>query len=135
MESTEIINRLIEKGHYCYKRNFRKFCPQISRMLDRKQPVTLNETEYRCWRELVVHCMGNMIQEYLPNAQCEVILDMNESMLVIDHVTEKDEQIIMTQLQKMLQQEVKMEVLIELVAILLIIFAMIIIYLKSGGEK
>ena len=99
--SEDILNKLIEKAHYCYRRNFSKYCPTVYRMLEKKQPVTLNNVEYRCWKELVVVNIANLIQEYLPNSQCEVILDMNNSQLLINDLTPDDEKIILTKLNEM----------------------------------
>ena len=101
LTTEEILSRLIEKAHYCYRRNFRKYCPTVYRMLEKKQPVTLNNVEYRCWKELVVVNIANLIQEYLPNSQCEVILDMNNSQLLINDLTPDDEKIILTKLNEM----------------------------------
>lgn len=70
-------------------------------MLEKKQPVTLNNVEYRCWKELVVVNIANLIQEYLPDSQCEVILDMNNSQLLINDLTPDDEKIILTKLNEM----------------------------------
>lgn len=99
--SEDILNKLIEKAHYCYRRNFSKYCPTVYRMLEKKQPVTLNNVEYRCWKELVVVNIANLIQEYLPDSQCEVILDMNNSQLLINDLTPDDEKIILTKLNEM----------------------------------
>lgn len=101
LTTEEILTRLIEKGHDAYRRNFRKFCPTIYRMLERKQTVTLNNQEYRCWQELVIVNIANLIQEYLPDTQCEVILDMNNSQLLINDLTQEDEKIILTKLNEM----------------------------------
>lgn len=101
--SEDILNKLIEKAHYCYRRNFRKFCPTIYRMLEKKQPVTLNNVEYRCWKELVVVNIANLIQEYLPDTQCEVILDMNNSQLLVNELSIEDEKTILTKLKEMIK--------------------------------
>ena len=103
LTTEEILSRLIEKGHYAYRRNFRKFCPTIYRMLERKQTVTLNNQEYRCWQELVIVNIANLIQEYLPDTQCEVILDMNNSQLLVNELSIEDEQTILTKLKEMIE--------------------------------
>ena len=103
LTTEEILTRLIEKGHDAYRRNFRKYCPTVYRMLEKKQPVTLNNVEYRCWKELVVVNIANLIQEYLPNSQCEVILDMNNSQLLVNDLTSEDEKTILTKLKEMIE--------------------------------
>ena len=103
LTTEEILTRLIEKGHDAYRRNFRKFCPTIYRMLEKKQPVTLNNVEYRCWKELVVVNIANLIQEYLPDTQCEVILDMNNSQLLVNELSIEDEKTILTKLKEMIE--------------------------------
>lgn len=103
LTTEEILSRLIEKGHDAYRRNFRKFCPTIYRMLERKQTVTLNNVEYRCWKELVVVNIANLIQEYLPDTQCEVILDMNNSQLLVNELSIEDEKTILTKLKEMIE--------------------------------
>ena len=103
LTTEEILSRLIEKGHDAYRRNFRKFCPTIYRMLERKQTVTLNNQEYRCWQELVIVNIANLSQEYLPDTQCEVILDMNNSQLLVNELSIEDEQTILTKLKEMIE--------------------------------
>lgn len=101
MTSEEILNRLIDKGHDAYKHNFRKYCPTVARMLDKKVPVEINGQEYRCWQELVIDNIGQLIQEYCQGMQVEVVLDMNNSFLSVDEITEADEEIIMTKIKGM----------------------------------
>ena len=79
MPEEEIIELLLEKANICYKRVFRKECPRISRMLDRKETVTLNGQDYNCWAELIVTTCGRIINDYCPDAEIEIELDGNNS--------------------------------------------------------
>lgn len=59
-------------------------------MLDRKEPVALNGVTYTCWRELIIHCAANFIQEICPNADVQVMLDGNDSTLKVE-LTEEEQ--------------------------------------------
>lgn len=102
MTTEEILEHLMECGHRFYKKNFRRYCPTIARMLDRKQEISINGQPYRCWQELVVHNIGILIQDYIPHSQCEAVLEMNDSRLLIQELTAEDEKIIMEKLQNLI---------------------------------
>ena len=75
----------------------------ISVKLDRKEPVTINGIEYRGWSELVVVNMSKLIQEYCPDADIEVELDGNESMLSVSNLTDDDERVLNEKLNLILE--------------------------------
>lgn len=93
MQNEEIIERLLDKAYTCYKRAFRKHCPLVARMLDRKESVEIEGQMYSCWQELIVVTCANIIAEYCPDIEIEVELDGNNSTLNVS-LTEEDEKII-----------------------------------------
>lgn len=102
MTDEKIIEKLLEKANICYKRAFRKQCPRIARMLDRKETVTLNGQDYNCWTELIVTTCGSIINDYCPDAEVEIELDGNNSSLHAI-LSDKDEEVLATKIQAMVE--------------------------------
>lgn len=102
MTDEKIIEKLLEKANICYKHAFRKQCPRIARMLDRKETVTLNGQDYNCWTELIVTTCGRIINDYCPDAEVEVELDGNNSSLHAI-LSDKDEEVLSTKIQAMVK--------------------------------
>lgn len=100
MTDETIIEKLLDKAYICYKREFRRRCPGIARMLDRKEKVELNGQVYNCWSELIVTTCGQIIADYCPDAEVEVELDGNDSTLHAV-LTDKDEEVLNTKIKEM----------------------------------
>lgn len=99
-ESERIISRLMIVGNEAYKKNFRKYCPTVARILDRKEPVEIEGQEYTCWRELVIVNMAKIIAEYCPDIEIEIELDGNNSELKAV-LSNKDEEVLKNIIDKM----------------------------------
>lgn len=99
-ESERIISSLMIVGNEAYKKNFRKYCPTLARMLDRKEPVEIEGQEYTCWRELVVVNMAKIIADYCPDIEIEIELDGNNSELKAV-LSDKDEEVLKNVINKM----------------------------------
>lgn len=101
-KSEKIINRLMAVGNEAYKKNFRKYCPTIARMLDRKETVEIEGQEYKCWYELVVVNMAKIIAEYCPDIEIEIELDGNNSELKAV-ISDKDEEVLNNVITRMVE--------------------------------
>lgn len=99
-ESERIISRLMIVGNEAYKKNFRKYCPKLSRMLDRHETVEIEGQEYTCWRELVVVNMAKIIAEYCPDIEIEINLDGNNS-TISAILSDRDEEVMKNIIDKM----------------------------------
>lgn len=99
-ESEIIISRLMIVGNEAYKKNFRKYCPTLARMLDRHETVEIEGQEYTCWRELVVVNMAKIIADYCPDIEIEIELDGNNSELKAV-LSDKDEEVLKNVINKM----------------------------------
>lgn len=102
MTNEKIIEKLLEKANTCYKRVFRKQCPRIARMLDRKETVTIQGQSYTCWMELIVTTCGKIINDFCPDAEVEIELDGNNSSLHAI-LSEKDEEVLSTKIKSMIE--------------------------------
>lgn len=102
MTSETILTTLIDKAYFYYKKNFRKYCPSVARLLDRKKPVEFNGIEYHCWKEVVIHNLSNLIQEYFPDIEIEVELNNNDSCMTLN-ITPEEEQAINSKIYPMIK--------------------------------
>lgn len=93
MTSEDIIAKLLQKGYEGYKKNFRKYCPALSRKLDRKETIEFDGQEYNGWQELVVVNIAKIIAEYCPDIEIEIELDGNNSELRAV-LSDKDEEVL-----------------------------------------
>lgn len=100
MNNEIIIEKLLDKAFKCYKRAFVRNCPMVARMLDRKEPVEIDGTEYTCWRELIIVTCGNIINDYCPDAEIEVEMNGNDSTIKAV-LSDADEKILQTVIKDM----------------------------------
>lgn len=100
MPEEEIIELLLIKANACYIRVFRKNCPRIARMLDRKETVTIQGQEYKCWTELIVTTCGKIINDFCPDAEVEIELDGNNSSIHAK-LSDKDIEILNSKIKSM----------------------------------
>jgi len=100
MTNEKIIEELLIKANDCYKKQFRKRCPMIARMLDRKETVTIQGEQYTCWRELIIVTCGKIINDYCPDAEVEIEVDGNNSNLNVI-LSDEDEKVLQTKIKEM----------------------------------
>lgn len=94
MEVIEMLEDLLDAATYYYKKNIRKMCPLVSRMLDRHEAVQLFDTDLTCWREVAVYGIAQLLQEYSPESDFEIELDGNNSTLAYSWTPEEERRVV-----------------------------------------
>lgn len=106
MTTQDLIEQFIDAGMRAYKKNYkRKNCSQ-ARRLDRHEPVMINGVEdvtFHYWREVVVYKMAEYIQEILPDAEVNMILDGNNSTIELT-ITDEEQRTLNSKLYVFLHQ-------------------------------
>jgi len=82
MTTEEIIERFFAEGRHAFKVYTAKRSPEIRKLL-RHEAVIIEGTEYTYLQELVVVKTAEYIRTILPNCDIEVILDGNDSTLIL----------------------------------------------------
>ena len=81
MNTVQLIEKFIDAGVDAFKKNHRN--SSQGRKLDRHEPVEIDGVEFRCWRELAVYGMAEWLRDELPDSDIEVVMDGNDSTLVV----------------------------------------------------
>ena len=77
METSDLIEQLIELGYQSYKRQNKNTIEW--QKLQRHEPVIIEGQEFTCWREYVVYRTCEYIKDELPEAEVVCNLDGNNS--------------------------------------------------------
>ena len=77
-----LLEALLETGVKTFKKKHRN--EVWGRKIDRHEVVTIDGVDFRFWRELAVYSAGDCIRECIPEANVEVFLDGNDSVLSIE---------------------------------------------------
>lgn len=84
MKTTEeMIENFIQLGVFSLKKLYKETLE--GRKLNRKEAIILDDgTECRCWREYVVYKMAKMIIDTIPDANVEIELNGNDSIIQVE---------------------------------------------------
>jgi hypothetical protein len=81
MCTEELIEGIIDAAYPIYKKNSRGCVEALK--LDRKEPVDIDGTVFCCWREYVCYKVAEYLKEKCPEADVELTLNGNDSMISI----------------------------------------------------
>ena len=82
MTTEDMIEQLIDLSYHKYKK-ISKGCKEYD-LLNRKIPVVINGIEFTGWREYVCYKVCEFIKSKIPEAELELELDGNDSIIALE---------------------------------------------------
>lgn len=95
MTTEDLIEQLIDLSYHKYKKLSRG-CKEYD-MLNRKQPVVINDIEFSCWREYACYKVCEYIKSKIPEAELDLELNGNDSVITVE-MSDEDKRTITTKL-------------------------------------